>query len=125
MKPVTQTIFTAPGGDCMAACVASILDLPLDAVPNPQGEDSAWFLEWVAFLAPYNLSILTFLDGGDWIPRGYSILCGKSPRGDWNHAVVCFDGEMVHDPHPSGAGVESRVDWTVFITIDPARVAQR
>lgn len=45
MIPVTQTIFADPlrgdghnadgePGDCLRACVASILELPLSAVPN-------------------------------------------------------------------------------------------
>lgn len=106
----------------MAACVASILEVSLDAVPNPQGENGEWWHEWIAFLKPYNLQLLCFPDGGEWIPRGYSILAGKSPRGDWNHAVVCYDGEMVHDPHPDSTGVESKVDWTVFTVLDPSKV---
>lgn len=34
MTPHTQRIFDDKHGDCFAACIASILDLPLDAVPN-------------------------------------------------------------------------------------------
>lgn len=30
MKPVDQTIFGKPGGNCLAACIATILELPLD-----------------------------------------------------------------------------------------------
>ncbi len=121
MKPVFQTIFTVPGGNCMAACVASILELSLDDVPNPQGEDGQWYLDWQAFLKPRNLSILCFPTGGEWTPQGYSILCGRSPRGDWNHAVVCYNGIVAHDPHPDGTSVVSQVDWTVFTVLDPAK----
>jgi hypothetical protein len=32
MKPVFQTRYDPPNGNCMAACVASILELPLDDV---------------------------------------------------------------------------------------------
>jgi hypothetical protein len=123
MIPITQTIFTTPGGNCMAACIASILELPLGMLPNPQGGNGEWYLEWQAWLRQYNLQILVFEHGGEWIPTGYSILCGKSPRGDWRHAVVCFDGAMVHDPHPDRTGVESRLEWTVFTVVDPSKVA--
>jgi hypothetical protein len=34
MEPVKQSILTAPGGDCFRACVASIFELPLEAVPH-------------------------------------------------------------------------------------------
>ena len=46
---------------------------------------------------------------------GNEILTGKSPRGNFNHAVVAYNGEVVHDPHPIGGGVESFVDaiWGV------------
>jgi len=120
MKNVDQTIFDPENGNCMAACVASILELPLPTMPNPHGDDGAWYHEWIAFLKPHNLQILIFQAGGEVRPWGYSILCGKSPRGDWNHCVVCYNGEMVHDPHPDRTGVESEIDWTVFVALDPA-----
>lgn len=34
MTPVYQTIFDDKRGNCMQACTASILDLPLESVPN-------------------------------------------------------------------------------------------
>ncbi|WP_282638114.1 hypothetical protein [Sphingobacterium thalpophilum] len=37
--------------------------------------------------------------------NGYYFVTGKSPRGDFNHIVIYKDGKMVHDPHPSGAGI--------------------
>lgn len=122
MKPVDQSIFKAPGGDCMAACVASILELPLEAVPNPQSDE--WYKEWDAFLLPLNLRLIYFRPQEEgWAPPGYSILAGKSPRGDWDHAVVCYDGRIVHDPYPGRAGVTSVVDYAVFMVLDPSKPA--
>jgi hypothetical protein len=45
------------------------------------------------------------------------ILSGKSPRGDWLHSVIadCLTGEVVHDPHPAGGGVLSRVDLIAIV----------
>ena len=38
---------------------------------------------------------------------GSMIATGPSPRGDFHHAVILRqDGRMIHDPHPSGAGLE-------------------
>ncbi len=34
MKPVNQTLFGDGNGNCFTACVASILELPIEAVPN-------------------------------------------------------------------------------------------
>jgi hypothetical protein len=50
-----------------------------------------------------------------WIPRGYHIINGLSPRGDFYHSVVGQAGKMVHDPHPSGDGLRSRESFTVFV----------
>lgn len=33
MKPVDQTTFGFPGGNCFSACIASLLEMPLDDVP--------------------------------------------------------------------------------------------
>lgn len=47
------------------------------------------------------------------------IACGKSPRGNVDHAVVWKDG-IVHDPHPSNSGLAEDPDtFTLFIPIDP------
>lgn len=37
----------------------------------------------------------------------YVVFCGKSPRGDWMHAVVgdMSTGEIASDPHPSDDGL--------------------
>lgn len=34
MKPIQQVVFDDRRGDCLAACIASILEVPLEAVPN-------------------------------------------------------------------------------------------
>lgn len=119
MKPVHQTNFDPVYGNCMAACIASILELSIDEMPNYHGTDSQWYRDWQTWLQPYNIQLLTFLNGGEWEPTGYSILSGLSPRGDWNHAVVALDGVVVHDPHPDGTGVRDRQEWTVFTVYDP------
>jgi hypothetical protein len=125
MKPVHQTDFDFTNGNCMAACIASILELPLEGMPNYHSDGDAWYHDWQTWLERYNVQLLTFADGGDWLPTGYSILSGQSPRHDKNHAVVCFNGEIVHDPHPDGTGVRDRREWTVFTVYDPALMVTR
>ncbi len=123
MIPVEQTVTTFPGGNCFAACVASILELPLDAVPNFQSRD--WLDEWQEWLRPRNLGLLHFghREGDDaFIPRGYAILGADSPRGDWLHAVVTCDGVICWDPSPDHQNpVGTWRDWTVFAVLDPTR----
>lgn len=33
MIGVHQTVLTVPGGNCFEACIASLLEVPIDAVP--------------------------------------------------------------------------------------------
>lgn len=120
MKPVEQTKLTYPDGNCMAACVASLLELPLDDVPDYKGE--GWFDRWNGWLAQWNLTFVNFRADCEWKPLGYSILAADSPRGDWLHAVVCLDGEVVWDPHPQREmGLREWREWTCFVVLDPSK----
>ena len=56
MKPVDQTLFGEGRGNCLPACIASVLELPLEAVPHFVLED-----DWVGALQ-------TFLEG---------LICGQ------------------------------------------------
>lgn len=111
----------APGerGNCLQACLASVLGLSLSAVPHFMDTDETadaqhaamqrWLADqgWCALWLPW-----------DWIHSGWvvwprnalEIVSGKSPRGDFAHVVVgniTVDGwKLVHDPHPSKAGLE-------------------
>jgi hypothetical protein len=119
MKPVEQTIFTAPGGDCFPACLASLLELPLSEVPNHQGAD--WwerYQEWLAGLGR-KLGYITCAEIAGEAPAGHAILGARSPRLDCLHAVVCLDGAIVWDPHPQREmGVGAWFDWTVLSHLD-------
>ncbi len=118
MIPVDQTVFGAPNGDCLPACIASILELPLAEVPHFGAED--WFAALTAWLAPRGLYPVCAGVAGDWRPAGLHILAGKSPRGAFLHAVVARGAEIVHDPHPSRAGLLSHADVTMLVPLDPA-----
>lgn len=128
MKPVDQTVFTVPGGNCFSACVASLLELPLEDVPyfmgdEPPDQPSAWFEQLSDWLRPRGWWAIPIPIGNGWKPEGLCILSGKSPRGDFDHCVVAHGLEVVHDPHPSRAGLESHKDVVVLVPIDPvARV---
>lgn len=47
-------------------------------------------------------------------PSGYHVACGKSPRSDQEHAVVALDGKIVHDPHPTRAGLDGGITWWIL-----------
>lgn len=185
MTPVTQRILasTARGdghnglgiaGDCMRACLASLLDLPYDQVPHfvhygdgrpiqeiqtddplidehgalwyrrcrrwmrARGHDfGSWDLDdatihhddagaVVQVDLPDELAIRTS-SGMPWY--GHVLLCGRSPRGEFDHVIVgqyawmaaSWDGGIrpvivpAWDPHPSRAGLRTATAFDAVI----------
>jgi hypothetical protein len=103
---------------CYAACLATILGVPLDEVPHP----SAWELmqnhwheyanrvhQWLQQRGYFRVWIPKF-----WEPAGLSVVHGTSPRAI-GHCVVACDGRMVHDPYPSGGGLTEIEGYEVLI----------
>jgi hypothetical protein len=110
MRTVDQTIFINDPrgipGDCLRAAVASIWDLPLEAVPH------------FVLYADWHTALRDWLSDRDakismvWNSRGFEtempthplLAFGMSPRGV-SHATVWINGVGVaHDPHPSRDG---------------------
>lgn len=121
MIPVDQTkLYTDQGihnGNCFAACLASLLELPLWMVPpfdDMFGRDdhAIRVMEWLERM--FNMDI-EWVEGHpvDILPEFY-IVSGISPRGV-RHAVIYSKGVLVHDPHFSRAGVTS-VDSCRYLT---------
>lgn len=129
MKPAFQEIIDAGIGDCFSACLASLLELPISAVPkfrrdNPAPKDMMKEArKWLA--KNYGLSIITLQmedRESDYIgsdlriigafPETPCIAGGTSPNlPDASHAIVGQldkqgrNFEMTHDPNPSGKGI--------------------
>ena len=126
MKPVDQTKFVEQHGDgnCFAACVASILERPIEEMPVFTQPD--WFWRWQDWLAERGLYMMEINHPMEKCcvglnrPSGIHIMNGKSTRGDWEHAVVAFNGKLLHDPHPSRAGIKEVTSWTILIPLNPA-----
>ena len=106
-------------GNCLQATLAAILGRPLESVPHfvsiyPQGTDwwdrmCGWLYEDGYLLRyppvdPRNGELLPLCGIGGWSERGFP------------HIVVgdAATGQMVHDPHPSRAGLTS-VDYTLLL----------
>lgn len=127
MKPVMQTVFGEGKGNCFAACLASILELPIEAVPNFMAEHrSDWFGALNRWLAGTGLRCVyvkaAHLDDAKIAPFASDvplIVGGKSPRG-LSHAVIWHDGEIVHDPHPEGGGIDRIRRVYILTPISPA-----
>lgn len=107
MTPVDQTKVHDPDngvlGDCWRAAVASVMDLPLAEVPVLEHESDPYdaLCRWACLRGFYLLGFAP-----DNPPSGYSIAIGPSPRRtDCSHCCVALDGQVVHDPHPSRAGL--------------------
>src|SRR5687767_9460505 len=139
MKAVDQRIVDLAGyGDCMTACLASLLELPYEAVPQLrkiQTEGGSWFQVFFGFLKENGfqfhgtfcpryadrggvLSIYNWPDLAE-ICKGVDGLYmagGPSFRGAvGGHAIIIDDeGTCIHDPHPSRAGVP-RIDSVYMI----------
>ncbi len=125
MVPVLQTEFVRGRGNCVAACVASIFNLPLAEVPNFRLAEDQWVAlqEW---LGGQKLCAIRFPAEADclWpVPNGvHCILTGNSPRHEGlSHAVVGFikgrEWHLVHDPHPKGGGLKGAPQWVTFFCV--------
>ena len=98
MTPIKQTKFhtEAENGNCMAAALASLLDLSIEDVPAFEEMQGSWKSEFLSWLDGLGMQVRTV----DEAPQGLAIATGLSPR-DVHHAVVVENGTFVHDPHPS------------------------
>ncbi len=127
-----QKSFGEKKGSCFSTCVACLLNMPAENVPNwcaevPENED--WFMAAQHWLDERGYVLVNFdcqPDGG--LPENLSAmvdgqLCicgGKSPRGNWLHEVIGryrHDEknrkhwiDFIHDPHPSNKFIDSLKD---------------
>jgi hypothetical protein len=92
--------------------------------------------DFAAWLKAHGLDV-EYISDPDWaikrgakaarLPWGLCIGGGRSPRGPWDHATVWdaadwTNRKMVHDPHPSGAGLKGKPHtFTCFLLVDPAK----
>lgn len=118
MTPVKQTKLYQKDaihlGNCYAAALASMLDLPLWMVPPfedmPEGY---WFprtQQWLRRM--FGLRLVEFRGPPEQfegqLPEFY-IANGPSPRGV-KHSVIFQNGKMIHDPHWTDDGI-MKVEW--------------
>jgi hypothetical protein len=120
ITPVLQSETELGRGNCLAACVASILELSTDEVPNFRLAPDPW-VALQTWLVDRGLVAVRVAAGPEAVypmPKVHCILTGPSPRNPVGHAVVgIWDGErtiMVHDPHPDGTGLAGPPEWVTF-----------
>ncbi len=115
MIPVMQKLRHNPEnnvkGDCLRACICSLLEISDENVPNFVDDDNypEKLYEWLQ-----NKNLLFYYS--DDPPKGieYYMAWGTSPRGS-KHSVICKCGKLVHDPHPDGGDV---VNVTTYAWIE-------
>ncbi|MCK4785640.1 MAG: hypothetical protein KAV87_17935 [Desulfobacteraceae bacterium] len=126
MKPVKQLICKGEDhGDCFRACVASILELAILAVPNfaeqSQSDDEFWELNnrWAARKGYKYVTIYLEKSNRHIIKDILCIASGKSPRRkDRSHAIVWLNSK-IHDPHPSNDFLaEEPTEFTMLVPLD-------
>lgn len=126
LSPTTQSHEGYPYGDCVRASYATLLDLPVEAVPRfdpavltPGEAQRTRERRWLATLGLELFEISTapkrlpdeVLNG---IPEIPHLISGLSPRG-FGHRCVGIGGRIAWDPHPSRAGLV-RV-WSVGLVL--------
>jgi hypothetical protein len=128
MKPVFQTKFGGTSGNCFTACTASILELPLESIPNVCVLGTDWFDAFLFWCGTIGFSYVELI--GEYRKMTDGQLCvvsGKSPRGDFGHCVVgrFEDGDIkiIHDPHPDNTGLDGEIEqYGLFIPVDPIKL---
>jgi hypothetical protein len=127
---VDQTTFWDPEddskGNCTEACIASIFNIPLEEVRpfwDPEMPDSYRFYRNMENFCMSRGYWLHRIDR-EFVMEGIYIASGPAARG-CSHMVVMRDGELLHDPHPSRAGLlEIQHTW-LLIPVDPAQFTRK
>lgn len=111
MTPVKQTRYGREG-NCLAACVASVLECRLEAVPE-FGYDG-WYQQLENWLMRQQMRLLR--SDSEQTRLGIAIAVGNSER-NLRHAVVWYDGRMLHDPHPGRTGLVGDPVYFLYVSI--------
>ncbi len=114
-QTITSSIDGSVHGNCMAACLASMLEIEIEQVPALQNMGDEWagtmieFLDGLGYefdgtIHEHRLSDVLSYPGID----GYVMAFGESHRlhVTRGHAVLYKDGVLVHDPHPAKDGLK-------------------
>jgi hypothetical protein len=132
--PVDQTVLDHGQdggrlGDCLRACLATLLELPSKYVPHVVEHPEWWMCARFAVLDLTDgaKDLICVEDRAQIVMPVPVIASGPSPRGDWLHAVIVDSatGALLHDPHPSRAGLAGEPqDYIVLVDAWEADVAQ-
>lgn len=123
-------------GDCVRACVASIMELDAEAVPHfyhDNCDGGTGFDRINAFVGQHGLATFTTAYSGDDTlaellatmgeqnPTAVYMLFGRTASGG-SHVVVCRGGQIVHDPAWSRSPLIAPTSAGCWIVMVLARV---
>lgn len=129
MIKIYQTDFTNDTGNCLSACVASLLDRSLEAVPNfkaiNQKNPISVMIEWVR---GYSYNVVSVQRLWDCTKGTLCIACVRSERYEggkyYAHAVIARIGRdgrprLLHDPNPDSKRKVGKVldEWNALYFI--------
>lgn len=121
-------------GDCYRTAIACLLDLDPSEVPHEHRfmtdeEHTALYLDWFRERGIHRIavpmqceSVQQALDvSANWSQGLPYIFTGRSQRGV-NHCVVGHGAKIIHDPHPSGVGIDGPADpqgyyWVEWLVV--------
>jgi hypothetical protein len=121
VKPVMQS---GPD-DCFSACLASVMELPLEAVPKffeiAGKDETEWWKAVKGWLATHGWGVINIDCNAFKLRRidGCLIVAGESARG-LDHSTVWDKGKMVHDPHPEQRGIKEAREIDLLYQLNPA-----
>jgi hypothetical protein len=116
MTPVMQTS-TGDQGNCWAACLASLLNVPLEEVDQCAGSNPDWQAQTDKFLADRGLFYIELSKDKNgnlnttMFPDGCLVIVGCNTKRGRSHAVIGrvrvsgmnIEIDLEHDPHPGGS----------------------
>jgi len=107
MKPVYQTDITKTTGNCFSACVASILEVPVEKVPNflASGNMKEGVEKWFSERGLYFLTVGPPPGREPEFPVHYIVIGWASHKKEFKHSVIGYRNKIVHDPTPKGEGL--------------------
>lgn len=122
-----KKVFQTKKDDCFRACIASILGCFIDKIPDftKNGHEN-FHNEWSSWEKDQGLLLLDVELSKDAIERmkGIAMIAvGKSPRNDFDHAVIVKNNKLIHDPHKdgNGIGIEGKIKYyTLILNKDPS-----
>ena len=117
MRFQKQTILDGVDGNCLAACIASLLDVDVDDVPNPR--DDWWndVNKWLRENHACEMMNITFNENH--MPSVPMIAVGDSPNYPGKYHAVLWKGKsMIFDPSPTNNGLKGKPEYYIVMLGD-------